>query len=241
MGKPRLYSDIVSTVEGQARVRWSSFDFSRLGVLQTSGGIMASPNQVENSLAVQTFPNNWGYTVFQETGGTTGDSAFVTQFPSALFSVTARPIWVDRFEFQDVSSLRFFSGFIQSTGSTPVDSDDPPVPHIGVQFSSDRGDTTLMVSSRDTAQVLTPTTAPPPAFGEVYQVEIYTDATAPWRVVILNVTTGAVLWAGDISAQLPLTSSWQFFSGVQTRADIDRNIGRHGTKIGIPGALLGTL
>jgi len=49
----------------------------------------------------------------------------------------------------DIAAVRIFAGFY--AGASPISADDPAGDHIGIQFSTARGDTTWQIISKDAA------------------------------------------------------------------------------------------
>jgi hypothetical protein len=124
------------------------------------------------------------------------------------------------------TGIRFFSGFSQNTSAAPVQSDAPIDPHIGLQFSTDRLDTTFQISVDDgSGQVLIDTLIAP-VNSKYYRLEIVYSSGVPLVVTLWDMDSTSATPAFRAEVADPAPPSATYFSGIEARSAAIRNIGR---------------
>lgn len=78
------------------------------------------------------------------TAAANNDAYFTTN--NAPCSMGHSPFSMFKFKLSDTTNIRFFSGLSASAITTVQGSDDPGINHIGIQFSTNRGDTTFKIT-----------------------------------------------------------------------------------------------
>lgn len=204
-------------------------------------GLLAGFAQVQNNLTAQILPP--GVAINQSTSAVANNQAYMHMPTSAsLFSInTGRVYLSELFLLSSTTNIRLFIGFASNVTGAPGASDDPAFGHLGLQFSTSRGDTTFQIARRVAAQTLTDTGVIPTG-STLYRFEIIGEATSVrvrlWNFGFVGVTPSATLVYDEVfTTNLPPTGT--YFSGLQTLVATLKTHGRLRTSILVrSGALL---
>lgn len=177
-----------------------------------------------------------GFQIEQVTEGTAiGQKAYV-HYPSSSFaSRNGSPLFVDVFSFTK-TNVRLFSGFVDSSGSTILDSASPAFQYMGLQFDTGRGDVNFQIATRGSGgvQVLTDTGIAP-VDGTIYRYVIDVTATrAIHSIYFVSDGSGVqniLLYQLTYSTVANYPSSFTWFSGVASIATDQVGINR--TKLAV--------
>jgi len=163
----------------------------------------------------------------QDTAASAGSDA--ESYGPEVYATTANPLAVFNVEVNDWTSVRHFAGL--TSASNNVDADDPIGHHLGVQFSSDRGDAAFRTMTKNgTTQTLglfTPTVVP--VNGKFYILETDVSADGTTATLTLRDEDKAVLGVATVTATLPtVTQEVRVYSGLETRAAAVRSLKQYG-------------
>lgn len=183
-----------------------------------------------------------GTTFEQRTAPILGNAA-ASRTDAAVSALTMRPICVLRFEIPFTTDLRLFYGFTTSTDTTdPVGSDTPVESYVGVQMSTDRGDTGL----RPTAHLEGGGVSLQDEFGDVvivplkYYFLLMELAPGVARFTIAN-AFGLPIGRRKIATNMPDDDEGLvMYAGVQTRSGAARSQILYGGNIRHRGSVLAT-
>jgi len=123
----------------------------------------------------------------------------------------------------NISSLRFFAGLTDQTGSTMVGSDNPAGSYIGLQYSTDRGDVNWQFVRKDgTTQVLTNTGVAPIA-SRNYLLRTSTNGST-YKIEIMDQTVANVVATSTYTSGGPAaTTDLRFSISIETRVAAARD------------------
>lgn len=164
----------------------------------------------------------------QNTGGILGDEAY-----SESSGVHRRQDWHTIVEFKfkilDDTSIRLFVGLVSLGGTIPVSSDDPGIIHCaGLQFSTDRGDTTWQFVTKDGAvQTLEDTEVA--ADTDAHYLRVSLESNELDVIIELfdadhNIQSSMVFNAASGDNIPGIATTLIAYSGVETRVGAARNI-----------------
>lgn len=130
----------------------------------------------------------------------------------------------------DLTNVRFFIGLTDSlTSAAMVGSDNPAVGHVGIQFSTARGDTNFQFvykSSSVGTQFVVDTGIAPNA-SKFYSMELDNDGT---NLLAILYDSNVSVWSTTISSNLPAASSpmgWRW--SLETLENLAKNMRLYGT------------
>lgn len=140
------------------------------------------------------------------------------------------PLTEQNFKLVDVTGVRMFIGLVDSiANSSMVGNDDPANAYIGLQFSTDRGDTNFQFVYRPSAggtQTKIDTGVVPSVLDtDFYSLEMDHDGAS--TILVFLYKNGIIVWSATLTTNLiPLTSGLSHRWMVESRAAANKNL-RH--------------
>lgn len=162
--------------------------------------------------------NGRGRYMQMQSGAVIGNDAGVES--AARFSSFRGDAYLIRFRLPDTTSVRFFAGIAAQSLATMVGADDPGTNHLGLQFSTPRGDTNWKFIERATgAQTVTDTGVA--VSTEPMYIQIFTGTFFQAVLLDSSFTPLATRTVGIFNRPTGLVS---IILGVETRAAAARSI-----------------
>ncbi len=230
-GRPMLHQSSGSTFS--AHVLQPSLFGNLIMILSSGGGTtvngygttVTNDTTVSHPAADQTF----GYMTNFATAATTNDEAGTSSANVAYFRGSAAGangfFYAARVGVVDVTSITVFSGMADQTIATMVGADNPAGNHVGFQFSTGRGDTNWMFTTKDGTTQNVNSTGLAFTANKVY--DLYFTCTKQCGTItweIRNVTDGTSA-TGTTSTNLPTTTAaMRIVLGVEAETTTAKNI-----------------
>lgn len=160
------------------------------------------------------------YTQF--TSGTTSGNEAGVETTNALVRRTYRTWLLTKFSLPSIANIRMFIGFTDQSLATMVSADDPAGNYVGIQFSSDRGDTTWQhVKKNGTTQTKTDTTIT--ADTAVWNTRVFAYAGGI-IVQLFNSTFVHQKLTAYITSNPATATQFRYVAGIETRTSAAKDL-----------------